>query len=273
MKALLALLVLTLIAGCTTPVIEEDTDSEAIGEIAEPLSSFSCKASKATGYRSGHPYKIVVVRVDGKRVERSTANAYYTMASAAAKSGVQLRVVSGFRTMKEQKHLYSCYVNCSCNGCNLAAKPGYSNHQSGLALDLNTSSGGVYGWLSKHAGKYGFKRTVPSEAWHWEYLGKRPVAGRCGKQTSKKYKTVDAPDFEDDGSGEMLDDIADGDDAAIEAEEEHAEHEAPVEEIDPAAAEPAASCTIATPLGQASRAALALALAAALGLSLRRRQS
>jgi hypothetical protein len=83
--------------------------------------------------------------------------------------------------MSQQQYLYSCYVNCSCNNCNLAAKPGYSNHQSGSALDLNTSAPGVYAWLSKNAGKFGFKRTVPSEAWHWEYLGSRPVGGPCGK--------------------------------------------------------------------------------------------
>ena len=52
---------------------------------------------------------------------------------------------------------------------NLAAPPGYSNHQSGKALDLNTSAKGVYTWLSKHGATYGFRRTVPSEKWHWEH--------------------------------------------------------------------------------------------------------
>ncbi|MBN9164768.1 MAG: M15 family metallopeptidase [Myxococcales bacterium] len=50
----------------------------------------------------------------------------------------------------------------------LAAVPGYSNHQSGSALDLNTSARGVYSWLAKHGKAYGFRRTVPSEKWHWE---------------------------------------------------------------------------------------------------------
>ena len=51
---------------------------------------------------------------------------------------MNLKVVSGFRTMAEQTYFYNCHVNCNCNNCNLAAKPGYSNHQSGHALDLNT---------------------------------------------------------------------------------------------------------------------------------------
>jgi hypothetical protein len=80
-------------------------------------------------------------------------------------------VVSGFRTQGEQQYLYGCSVHCDCNGCNLAARPGYSNHQSGYALDLNTEGGGVYTWLSRNAAHFGFARTVPSEDWHWEYMG------------------------------------------------------------------------------------------------------
>ena len=154
--------------------------AENVGEVAEALSSFACDASTATGYKSGSPFSIVVVTVDGKPVERDTANAYYFMAKAAAADGVTLAIVSGFRTMAQQQYLYNCYKTCSCNSCNLAATPGYSNHQSGAALDLNTSAGGVYSWLTAHAGSFGFHRTVPSEIWHWEYQGKRPVGGPCG---------------------------------------------------------------------------------------------
>ena len=97
----------------------------------------------------------------------------------AQKDGVHLHIVSGFRTNAEQKYLYHCYTSCSCNGCNLAAKPGYSNHQSGHALDLNTSSPGVLHWLNNHAAHYGFKRTVSSESWHWEWWGGGPGGGPC----------------------------------------------------------------------------------------------
>jgi hypothetical protein len=62
-----------------------------------------------------------------------------------------------------------CYLSKKCNGGNLAAVPGYSNHQSGHALDLNTSAGGVYSYLVNHGHAYGFRRTVPSEKWHWEH--------------------------------------------------------------------------------------------------------
>jgi hypothetical protein len=49
--------------------------------------------------------------------------------------------------MDQQRHLYNLYT--SGRG-NLAARPGYSNHQSGLALDLNTSSSGVLNWLNNN---------------------------------------------------------------------------------------------------------------------------
>jgi LAS superfamily LD-carboxypeptidase LdcB len=71
--------------------------------------------------------------------------------------------------MATQRYLYHCYKTKACNGGNLAAVPGYSNHQSGHALDLNTAAGGVYSWLANHGHAYGFRRTVPSEKWHWEH--------------------------------------------------------------------------------------------------------
>lgn len=180
----LALLGLALF-GCSAaqPTDEPEDDAceePAVALVSEELSSISCAEHGDTGYSSGNAFPITVVTVDGKPVERSTANAYYVMAQAAAAAGVNIQIVSGFRTMAQQQYLYGCYVNCSCNSCNLAAKPGYSNHQSGHALDLNTSSSGVLNWLNAHGAAYGFKRTVPSEAWHWEWWGGGPGGGPCG---------------------------------------------------------------------------------------------
>lgn len=185
----LAMFLMTMlpIVGCLAEVgdDEEDEEFEETASSAEAFSTFKCSASKAKGYKSGKPVDITVVRVDGKPVERNTANAYWVMAKAAERDGVHLRVVSGFRTNAEQERLYSCYKKCNCNKCALAAKPGYSNHQSGLALDLNYLDRGVYAWLEKNARKYGFVRTVPSEKWHWEYRGGGPGGGPC-KADAKK---------------------------------------------------------------------------------------
>ena len=119
-----------------------------------------------TGYRGGSAFTICTTTVDGKPVEASTADAYHRMQSAAAAAGVSIRIVSGFRTMAEQRALYSAYK--SGRG-NLAAPPGFSNHQSGHALDLNYRGAGVQRWLTSNAATFGFRRTVPSEKWHWEH--------------------------------------------------------------------------------------------------------
>jgi len=201
----LTLFALAALAGCAVPAAEEHeacelepqvisasaqaVEEEEVASTQEELSSHSCKMSGATGYSSGNAFDIKVVTVDGKKVEWKTANAYLRMAEAAAKDGVQIRIVSGFRSMAEQKYLYGCYTSCSCNSCNLAAAPGYSNHQSGHALDLNTSAPGVYSWLSNHGGHFGFKRTVPSEAWHWEWWGDDKGTGPCNAPTLKAKLT------------------------------------------------------------------------------------
>jgi hypothetical protein len=121
------------------------------------------------GYIAGQPFTIVVVGIDGKPVEVQTAAAFRRMRDAAAVDGVRIKVVSGFRTMAEQEYLYGCYKSGKCNHGNLAARPGFSNHQSGHALDLNGRDPAVGAWLRAHAGAYGFRDTVPSEPWHWEY--------------------------------------------------------------------------------------------------------
>ncbi|TAK18556.1 MAG: hypothetical protein EPO40_36730 [Myxococcaceae bacterium] len=118
------------------------------------------------GYVDGRSMRIVVRRLDAKPVEVRTAAAYLRMRDAALRDNVRLRIVSGFRTMAHQQALYRAYRR---GRGNLAAVPGHSNHQSGHALDLNTSSPGVLRWLDRNARRFGFRRTVPTESWHWEW--------------------------------------------------------------------------------------------------------
>jgi peptidoglycan hydrolase-like protein with peptidoglycan-binding domain len=122
-----------------------------------------------TGYVNGTPRNITVASVPNGKVMRSDAAAAYNRMYADAKAaGITLKVNSGFRTMAEQQALYRAYQNGTGN---LAAKPGYSNHQGGIAVDINVGGTGTstYRWLAANASKYGFARTVPSEPWHWEF--------------------------------------------------------------------------------------------------------
>jgi hypothetical protein len=78
------------------------------------------------------------------------------------------------------------------------ARPGWSNHNSGIAIDLNCKGakfGGVvmpiYEWLVLNAYKYGFVRAVASEEWHWEY---RPGSAQFQHDSRKGPKWYGLPD-------------------------------------------------------------------------------
>ena len=138
-------------------------------------------AETVDGYRNGKRVELEVTDVDGVQVEVKTASAYVLMRDAAAEDGVDLQVWSGFRSNERQAELYEAW---KAGYGNPAAKPGYSNHQSGRAIDINLL--GVppetYAWLLKHAGRFGFKRTVPKEPWHWEFTPPRGAARRRARQ-------------------------------------------------------------------------------------------
>ncbi len=102
--------------------------------------------------------------------------AFTAMQEAAQAEGITLKPNTAFRTMAHQKLLYAKYE--AGTGA-LAAEPGHSNHQSGIAVDINRAPGDNLKtkkadsptdiWLQKNAEKYHFYNTVKNEAWHWEY--------------------------------------------------------------------------------------------------------
>jgi LAS superfamily LD-carboxypeptidase LdcB len=145
------LLVLLLSTGSARAA---DTSRHATGE-----------SRPAKGYRNGRPFPIRLVEVDGKQVEARTAKAFRAMQSAAARDGIQLVIRSGFRAHEKQKELYRKY---RAGRGNPAARPGYSNHQSGTALDIIVRDPATLAWMEKNGPRFGFHRTVRSEPWHWE---------------------------------------------------------------------------------------------------------
>ena len=125
-------------------------------------------ARTATGYQGGQKSTVKIVEVAGAEVEVRTAMAFKAMAKAARRAGVELAIRSGFRTHAKQTRLYRQYRRGEGN---LAARPGYSQHENGRALDLVITREKTYSWLIAHANQFGFHRTVHGEPWHWEYLG------------------------------------------------------------------------------------------------------
>jgi LAS superfamily LD-carboxypeptidase LdcB len=91
------------------------------------------------------------------------------MSSAARAAGVTLSVNSSFRDMSHQQALYAGLLAGTRK--DVVAMPGFSLHQSGRAVDVESAGGTntAFLWLTANAAKFGFKRTVPSEPWHWEY--------------------------------------------------------------------------------------------------------
>lgn len=68
----------------------------------------------------------------------------------------------GFRDRATQEEMYQDYLN----GGNLAAKPGHSMHERGLAVDFAVE-GDDYDLLAQYAGRYGLVNSVDGEPWHY----------------------------------------------------------------------------------------------------------
>ncbi len=152
----------------------ERSPAVTVGNVTGALvSAIDCASNEQTAYVQGRASQINVIAIGGKAVTRATGHAFLRMQRAADAAGVSLALNSGFRTNAEQEYLYGCYQSGNCNNGHLAARPGFSNHQSGVAVDLTTSD-----WLAENAGRFGFQRTVPSESWHYEYSGADP-GGPC----------------------------------------------------------------------------------------------
>ena len=120
-------------------------------------------------------------------------DAFYTMQAAAEEEGLDLYIASGFRSYELQASLYQRYCNEDGQAAadTYSARPGHSEHQSGLAIDLNSiSSSFAYTaegqWVAEHCWEYGFILRYPAdkvsvtgymyEPWHIRYVGRDNAA-------------------------------------------------------------------------------------------------
>lgn len=128
---------------------------------------------------------------DNQSLREEALDKYIEMWQAANKEGLLFVVQSSYRDYDHQKNLYDRYSNRE--GKNVAdtysARPGHSEHQTGLAVDLASFNSNLnnfeeteeYEWVKDNAHLYGFILRYPKgkehitgymfEPWHYRYVG------------------------------------------------------------------------------------------------------
>lgn len=142
------------------------------------------------------PDEIVEISNFYAYAERTMDGAIYEifkeMWNAAKDADATLIVISGYRSYESQDKLYESYLSSDgrLNADRYSARPGHSEHQLGLALDIVTHGYGLveefdetneFAWLIANAHKYGFILRYPKdkehitgyvyEPWHFRYVG------------------------------------------------------------------------------------------------------
>lgn len=124
----------------------------------------------------------------GSGLTKETMDAFNKLKSAALLDGFDIYIASGFRSYDRQVTLYNNYVkrDGKVAADTYSARPGHSEHQSGLTFDVNEVSDKFHDmpeakWLHENCYKYGFILRFPKgkeeitgfkyESWHFRYVG------------------------------------------------------------------------------------------------------
>ena len=131
----------------------------------------------------------------GARMEKTAYDAFVEMCEAARENLLEIRVRgdNGYRSYGYQKEVYSYYrsIYGTAEADTCSARAGYSEHQTGLAVDINVyplkgnstySYSKMYEWVIKNCWNYGFIQRYQGgkehltgyikEDWHYRYVGK-----------------------------------------------------------------------------------------------------
>ena len=127
----------------------------------------------------------------GMKLVDVAKDAYVEMAKAAEKQKLKLVVTSSYRDYEYQEDIYNRYVKSDGKEAadTYSGRPGFSEHQTGLAVDLYNGktvytqfeSTKEFDWMQENAHKYGFILRFPKdkdnitgyqyESWHYRYVG------------------------------------------------------------------------------------------------------
>jgi D-alanyl-D-alanine carboxypeptidase len=140
--------------------------------------------------------KLVVAEIDEHGKEYllipEAANAWHQLKKAAAQDAIIVEIVSAFRGIDRQIDIIRAKLDRGMpieTILTLSAPPGYSEHHTGRAVDINTPGcvateepfelTDAFRWLQAHANRFGFYLSYPRgnisgfiyEPWHWCYRG------------------------------------------------------------------------------------------------------
>ena len=118
-----------------------------------------------------------------------TGEAFNQMKMDAQNSGLNIEIISGFRSYARQNTIYNNYVSRDGkeSADRYSARAGHSEHQTGLAIDINSLNTSFENteegkWLKENSYKYGFILRYPKgkeeitgymyEPWHYRYVGR-----------------------------------------------------------------------------------------------------
>lgn len=177
----------------------EQTEHQATPPAAKPTYDTTTASSLQVVVNKKHPLNPIDYAPaslksvgNGQQMRTEAADAFIAMQTAAATAGSPIAATSGYRSYSYQKTVYGGYVAQYgvAQSDTFSARPGYSEHQTGLAVDIqgggcvldncfaNTPEGK---WLAENAYKYGFILRYPAdkvavtgyehEAWHYRYVG------------------------------------------------------------------------------------------------------
>lgn len=152
-----------------------------------------------------------LINVDGHLMRQETAEAYKKMKADAAAEGKNFYVVSAYRSVEYQSNLYNSYLaeDSKENVDRYSARAGFSEHHTGMALDLFGTKPGLrefentpeYPWVRDNCYKYGFiirywEETeditgYEAEPWHIRYVG-TDVSTRMKEENIKTFEEYHA---------------------------------------------------------------------------------
>jgi len=145
--------------------IRDDIDvahAERVPAGARAEAELAPPAELASGDVGTGEYRGPLAHRQGKPMRPDVAAAFDRLAAAAARDGLALMIVSGFRSNAEQAALFKRHPDPAW-----VAPPGRSLHRLGTELDLGPPA--AYRWLAAHAPRFRFVQRYSWEPWHWGF--------------------------------------------------------------------------------------------------------